>query len=329
MPAVPELSATRADTGPVHWAALREAGMTAGLWFLYALYRVGGRRVYRWVLWPVALYFALSRPVARRASVDYLQRVGVLAADVGWLRRLVHVTRHLAHFADVLLDKALVWAGAIDLADAQLNVDPQFEADVRSGRGGVLVVAHLGNLEALRALGKRLPQLKLNILVHTRHAQRFNRVLERLNPESAAQLLQVTEIDASIAIELAQRVAGGEYVVIAADRVPVANGRNEGRSQAVPFLGSPAPLPIGPWVLAAALGCPVYWLACIKHGERYTLDCERLFERIVLPRAQRPAALAHVMTRYAQRLEQACRSAPYAWFNFYPFWAAGPTLRAA
>jgi len=76
-------------------------------------------------------------------------------------------------------------------------------------------------------------------------------------------------------------------------------------------------------VLAAALGCPVYWLACYQRPAdrgRYTLVCELLRERIVLPRKTRDAALREVIADYARYLERACREAPLAWFNFFPFW---------
>jgi predicted LPLAT superfamily acyltransferase len=318
-------NASEQTARPLHWATLREAGLSAGLWFLYASYRIGGRWLYRLLLWPVALYFTATRAVARRASTQYLQRIGVLAPTSGVAVRWWRVTCHIERFADALLDKALAWTGALNLHDARMNADPHFDAAVAAGRGGVLVVAHCGNLEVMRALARRVPDLRLKILVHTRHAERFNRLLRQLNPESAVNLLQVTDLDAALAAELSHCVGRGEFVVIAADRVPV--GRQAGQTLAIPFLGHPAPLPIGPWVLAAALGCPVYWLSCLKSGGRYTLDCERLFERIEMPRPERTAVLARVMTVYAQRLEATCRAAPYAWFNFYPFWAvpaAGP-----
>jgi predicted LPLAT superfamily acyltransferase len=305
---------------PQHWASLREAGMSMGLWFLYGVYRFGGRWLYRVLLWPVALYFALTRAVARRASIEYLERVGLLAGDASFATRWLHVTRHIERFADALLDKALAWSGALDLEATRMNIDPRFHAAVEAGEGGVLLVAHCGNLEVLRALARRMPKVHLKILVHTRHAQRFNRLLKKLNPESAANLLQVTELDVAAATELSQCVAAGEFVVIAADRVPVTT--QPGHTREVPFLGRPAPLPVGPWVLAAALGCPVYWLSCLKMDGQYSLECERLFDRIEMPRAQRGSVLARVMTIYAQRLEAACRAVPYAWFNFYPFWTA-------
>jgi len=303
-----------------HWASLREAGLSVGLWFLYGVYRCGGRWLYQIMLWPVAFYFTLSRGVARRASLEYLERVGLLAPDASVAKRWCHVVRHIERFADALLDKTLAWTGALDVGATQMNVDPRFDAAVEAGEGGILVVAHCGNLEVLRALALRLPKVRLKILVHTRHAQRFNRLLTKLNPQSATNLMQVTDIDAAAATELAHCVATGEFIVIAADRVPV--GGQPRHTLAVPFLGRPAPLPIGPWVLAAALGCPVYWLSCLKADGRYTLQSELLFERIEMPRAQRASVLARVMTVYAQRLEVACRAAPYAWFNFYPFWAA-------
>jgi predicted LPLAT superfamily acyltransferase len=321
-----------------HWASLREAGLSAGLWFLYGVYRCGGRWLYRVLLWPVALYFALVRGVARRASIEYLQRLGVLAPAASPAARLGHVVRHIASFADALLDKALTWTGGLDLRGATLQVDPRFDAALAAGQGGVLVVAHCGNLEVLRAFARSYPTLRLKILVHTRHAQRFNRVLARLNPESAANLLQVTEIDAAAAMELSHCVGRGEFVVIAADRVPVRAAADAARPRdptrirpdytlEVPFLGAPAPLPIGPWVLAAALGCPVYWLSCLKRNGVYAMTCERLFDRVWLPRSRRQAALSAVMRVYAQKLEAACRAVPYAWFNFYPFWSAPAAAR--
>ncbi len=323
----PQRETADEDAQSAHWSRLHEAGLSAGLWFVYFCHRLFGRAFFRGLMVPVSWYYLLTRPVARRASLEYLQCVGELDATTSTGCRLRAVARHIQSFADVLLDKALVWTGAIDLRSVRREVDPRFDAAVARREGGVLVVAHLGNLELLRALaaGSADPHcprdLKLHILVHTRHAQRFNRLLRRLNPRVDDGLLQVTGVDAGAAVNLAADVEQGHLVVIAADRVPVTSER----VLCVPFFGRLAPLPVGPWVLASALRCPVYWLTCCKdRSDRYTLVCEQLSARVELPRATRTAALAAIMTRYAQRLEQSCRRAPYAWFNFYPFW--GPSL---
>jgi predicted LPLAT superfamily acyltransferase len=326
MSSVPISSTPTTARHPLHWDHLPEAGMSAGLWFLYWSHRLFGRGLYRVLMWPVCWYFILVRPVARCASIDYLQRAGQLSPQAGAWARWRAAARHVRAFADTLLDKALVWTGGLDIRQVNNEVDPRFDAAVAAGRGGVMVVAHVGNLEVLRAIGERLQKLRLHILVHTRHAERFNRMLERMNPQSAERLLQVTEIDTSRIAQLAHQVEAGDFVVIAADRVPVQplDGAVTGeRTMDVPFLGGTAPLPIGPWVLAAALDCPVYWLACYKRagdGDRYTLVCEQVCERVALPRATRKAALAQVISLYVARLERVAREAPLAWFNFYPYW---------
>lgn len=303
----------------LHWASVPEAGFSIGLWFMYACHSVFGRVPFRALMWPVSWYFITVRPFARRASIEYQQRLGVLPANVGSWRAWRSAARHVRHFSDALLDKALVWTGGLDLAGTRYEVDPRFDLAVASDRGGVLVVAHFGNLEVLRRLSERVKQLRLHILVHTRHAERFNRMLTRMNPESAEHLLQVTDVDTATIAHLAARVELGDFVVLAADRVPVTSER----VLDVPFLGAEAAFPIGPWVLAAALDCPVYWLACYQRpgdGGRYTLVCEQLRERVELPRKTRESALRDVIADYVQHLERACREAPLAWFNFFPFW---------
>ena len=311
----------RSNPRPTHWASVPEAGLTIGLWFVYACHAVFGRVLYRALMWPVSWYFVAVRPLARRVSIDYQQRLGVLTGDVGRWSAWRAAARHVRHFADALLDKALVWTGGLDLDEIRREVDPRFDRAVDENRGGVLVVAHFGNLEVLRRMGEYAKQLRLHILVHTRHAERFNRMLTRMNPQSAERLLQVTEVDTATIAYLAARVELGDFVVIAADRVPVTSER----TLEVPFLGADAAFPIGPWVLAAALGCPVYWLACYQRPAdrgRYTLVCELMRERIVLPRKTRDAALREVIADYVRYLERACREAPLAWFNFFPFWRA-------
>ena len=295
--------------------------MSAGLWFLYGCHRLFGRWLYRALMWPVSWYFISVRPVARQASIEYLHRIGEIEPDAGRLAQWRAAARHVRCFADALLDKALVWTDGLDVSDTRREIDPRFDADVDAGRGGVIVVAHFGNLEVLRAIGERAKDLRLHILVHTKHAERFNRMLERMNPHSAERLLQVTEIDTATIAHLAHRIEAGDYVVIAADRIPATSERTID----VPFLGADAPMPIGPWVLAAALACPVYWLACYKRegdGDRYTLLCEQMHERVELPRATRVEALRFVISGFVVRLEHACRQAPYSWFNFFPYWRA-------
>ena len=152
------------------------------------------------------------------------------------------------------------------------------------------------------------------MLVHTAHAQRFNRLLQRLDPLAAVELVQVTGMGPATAMMLAERVAAGGFVAIVGDRTPVQGGR----SVTADFLGHRAPFPIGAYVLAAALGCPVYTMACLHQGEGYRVAFEQFAERIVLPRGSRDAALAEQAQRFARWLELQVIQSPLDWFNFFP-----------
>jgi predicted LPLAT superfamily acyltransferase len=293
-----------------HWAAINEATCVAGMRLLFWVCRTFGRWPFRVVLYPVLLWYVATQARARRASAAYLARVGMPSGVAG-------VLRHFGAFAEAILDKMLLWGGGFDFGRVRLHGADVLLERARLGRGTLLVCAHLGNLDLCRALSLRTPGLRVTVLVHTKHAQAFNDVLARLDPNSRLNLMQVTDLDAAMAMALSERVARGEFVVIAGDRVPVAD---RPRVALAPFLGRTAAFPVGPYVMAAVLGCPLYAMFATRTGGHYDVHFEGLREQVVLPRRARGEALAQIAADYAARLEHHARRAPLEWFNFYDFW---------
>jgi predicted LPLAT superfamily acyltransferase len=197
---------------------------------------------------------------------------------------------------------------------------------VRARQGGLFVTAHVGCLEMCQASADATPGLKLTVLVHTVHAERFNRMLERLSPGRGISLMQVTEISPATAVLLAERVERGEFVAIAGDRVPIVAGRAS--AVQVPFLGHAAPLPTGAYMLASLLKCPLYALGCIRQGDTHEVVFERLAERVVLPRADRLGASAAIAIDFARFVTRLVSRAPFEWFNFFSFWNQPGALAA-
>jgi predicted LPLAT superfamily acyltransferase len=128
--------------------------------------------------------------------------------------------------------------------------------------------------------------------------------------------MEVTDMGAATAVALNERVSAGEFVVIAGDRIPV----QASKTVQVDFLGHLAPFPVGPYVLAALLKCPLYLLGCFHEGDGYTIHFECLAERVELPRNGREAALTAFARKYAEQVTALLKRAPYDWFNFFPFW---------
>ena len=315
-----------------HWASLNENTFVFGIRILFWVYRILGRLPFRLCLYPVVLYYWITNARAAHASKDYLQRLqmthNTFGRDVGWMDSM----RHFMAFAEAILDKLLAVTGAID--PKLVRVDGQGEQLLKehlaTGRGAVIVTGHVGCVELCRLSGERHEGVRLNVLVHTQHAERFNRVLKSLNPHNEIHLIQVTEVNPATAMMLFERVERGEIVAMAGDRVPVVSGAQRQAQATVPamFLGSQAQLPIGPNVLASLFKCPLFAIACVKekdvHGKQsYVLRVDRLAESVAATRKNRSEVFALQAQSFAKWMESVLVRSPLSWFNFFPFWQQG------
>ena len=306
-----------------NWAGMRERGSLWGVQFFAVAYRLLGRRACIWFLAPVITFFYLTGAQQRRASHDYLMRVwraGHLKAKPGLLAGL----RHYMTFGESMIDKLAAWIGDIRAEDVDGVNDGPFHAAKQDPRGGFVITAHLGNPEVIRAVATVAGRFQVNVLMHTAHAEQFNRVIQRVSPKSTVRIIQVTEIDMAAAMRLSEAVDRGEWVIMTGDRLPVHG--DPGRSLPAPLLGAPARFPEGPWLLGSVLKCPTYFLACTraprKRGGRFGVRFHLIDDPLKLPRKDRERALDAYVRRFAASLEAEIAADPFQWFNFYDFWGA-------
>jgi predicted LPLAT superfamily acyltransferase len=305
------------ETRRQHWAQINEFGSVAGMRLLFSICRMLGRWPFRIVLYPVLLWYMVTQPEARASSSDYLRRVAAYQGASHIKPGMVTVLRHFASFAENLLDKILLWSRLFRTDLVKLQGKELIAAQIAAKSGGLLICCHLGNLELCRVLSKQMPGLKLTVLTHTKHAARFNRLLAQLDPDSQLNLMQVTELSPGTAVQLLDKIAQGEFVAIAGDRIPVSQNPRIAWAR---FLGEMAPFPVGPYILANLLHCPVYLLFSLGTGRAPEVHFELFRESIRLPRRGHDEALAKLVGEYASRLEHFCLRAPLQWFNFYDFW---------
>lgn len=303
------------SNGEQHWAGHQERGS----FWLMKLTALGikllGRRVLSPVLYGIVLYFFLFGRRTRRSIWQYQQHLADWSGQASLGPSYRRVFGQFMAFADAILDKLDVWNGKLDLAQVEM-VDPGLlRPQLHGGRGQMLVGAHLGNLEVCRALAELGERVTMNVLVHTRHAERFNRLLGE-SGASHLRLIQVSELDPATMLQLSQRLDRGEWLAIAGDRVPLQGTR----TVEVDFLGRRAAFPQGPWLLAGLLKCPVNLFFCLKQHGRYQVILEPFAAAIEWRRSQRDQVIADWAGRYADRLGHYCLQAPQQWFNFYPFW---------
>ena len=299
-----------------HWADREERGSFLLMKLTAIAAKVLGRRLLSPVLYGIVLYFFVFGRTARQSAWQYQQRLADWSGQDALRPTHTSVFGQFMAFADSLLDKLDVWNGKLRIEQIEINDPAQLRKQLRGERGQMLVGAHLGNLEVCRALAELGEQVTMNVLVHTKHAEQFNRLLGEAGATNL-RLIQVSELDPLIMLQLHERLERGEWLAIAGDRVPL----HGGRSVTVDFLGHQAAFPQGPWLLAGLLKCPINLMLCLKKptGD-YRLTLEPFAEAVVWKRSDREQVIHQWASRYAERLGHYCLEAPQQWFNFYPFW---------
>jgi len=304
--ATPEPVETEAEQRA--WLERPEAGTAFGLRMLILTMKLLGRGGTRVVLAVVAFYYALFARAANRASRAYLGRL--YPRVTFWM-----VVRHIRTFAEASFDRMLFAAGTIDKFEIERTGKENLRELARTKRGAILLGAHLGSFEAMRAMARN-EDIKINVLVHFANARKINAMLRAIAPEFAARIIEIDPGKPHFVLTVQERIEAGELVAILGDRV----GLGEKTAEAE-FMGGRAKFPVGPYQLAAVLKCPIYLTFGLYYPpRRYSLFCEPFAEIVELPRGKRDEALARYVQRYAERLEFFVRRAPYCWFNFFDFW---------
>jgi predicted LPLAT superfamily acyltransferase len=275
------------------------------LWILRRL----GWRAGHLLLHPIAAYFLASSPRQRKHARTFLNRA------LGRRPGLQDLYRLWFAFASTILDRVFLCSGRTEGYRFEIEGLDALKAVLAEGHGCLLLGAHFGSFEALRAVADAGSPVELAVLMHEANARRAQSLANAFGgPDHAASVIPLGTADAMLRAR--EVLARGGMVGLLADRRP-----HRERVARVPFLGAPAPLPLGPHLLAAMLGAPVMLAFAIWRGpRRYLVRFEPFAAPAPPARADRNAAAGESAARYAARLGEVCRAHPYNWFNFHDFW---------
>jgi predicted LPLAT superfamily acyltransferase len=294
----------------------------SNLWMLRLMRWIAvaaGRPIARLVLHPITFYFLLAHAPARRASLQYLGRV------LGRPARWSDTYRHIFRFASTVLDRVYFLQERVDQFEVASTNAEAIHVPLDAGEGVMLVGAHLGSFEALRASAQGRGA-RVAMLMYEDNARLINATLAAVAPK--AQLHTIALGRAGAMLALRRWLDEGGIAGLLADRTlpaPASGGSERSRATRLAFLGAPARFSDGPFRLAAMLKRRVVFMAGLYHGgNRYELRFLELAD--FRPEAKVPAAdvdqrVREALQRYVLLLEALCRESPYNWFNFFDFWA--------
>lgn len=289
------------------WQQQQERGSRISMRLMAWGSHVLGRSVARVFLSPICLYFFLSSGTARRAIGRFRERA--LGRPTGWYE-LFH---HFHTFASTILDRVYFLAARVDLFEIEVHGLEVLDRELAKGRGCILLGAHLGSFEVVRALGLSRRELEIRVVMDEENAPLVREMIRELNPAVAQTVIQVGGVETMLQVK--ECLDKGGMVGIMGDRI-MPNDHAVGCT----FLGSEARFPTGAIRLARVVRAPVilfFGLYC--GGNRYEVHLESFSDEVRLSSAQ-PTELKMWVQRYADRLETFCRRAPDNWFNFYEFW---------
>ena len=293
------------------WLEQPERGSILAIRVLVGLALLLGRRLARLVLIPVTLHFLLFADQALAASRAYLQRV--LERPVGF-RELF---RHYFTFATVALDRLYLLKERYDLYETRVHGEELLLEIQAGGQGCLMLGAHMGSFEILRALGTS-HSVEFGMVMYEDNARMVNTMARAINPELAKCIIPLGRFDSMLKVQ--ERLQSNHWVGILGDRT-----LDSETMQPVTFLGEETTLPTAPFRIALMLKRPVVlMLGLYRGGNRYDLYFEKLFDPAQVRRSERSAAVEAGVRLFASRLEHYCRDAPYNWFNFYDFWRVHP-----
>jgi lauroyl/myristoyl acyltransferase len=179
----------------------------------------------------------------------------------------------------------------------------------RVGAGFISPTAHVGNWE----LAGRLLAGRAARTTHVVVAEEEAAELERWVRRDGDGVRFVPRARPTVSLELVAALRRGEVVAMQGDRALGTRG-----DVLIPFFGTPAPFPLGPFLLARAVAVPLVPAFCLLDA-----DCDyavKVAEPIVVSRGgEEEAARAWVGL-----LEGVVREQPTQWFNFFDVWNPSP-----
>jgi predicted LPLAT superfamily acyltransferase len=292
------------------WAARPERSNQAMLRLMTWISLRLGRAPARVVLAGISLYFLLFAPAAKVASRAYLRRA------LGREPTFADIYRHFHSFASTIHDRVFMLNARFDLFQVEVHGEDIIRDVLAPGHGAILMGAHMGSFEVVRALGRRQPGLRVAMVMYEENARKLNAALAAINPAAVQDIIPLGRLDSMLRVQAC--LDEGMVLGVLGDRT-----LGSDPTLRVPFLGADAEFPLGPMRLAAMLKRPVLFMSGLYlGGNRYAIHFERLADFSELERPERAAAIDAAVRAYAASLERHCCVTPYNWFNFFDFWGA-------
>lgn len=259
-------------------------------------------------LYPITLYFLLTSPRVRFSSRNYLKRIP------GKNGNIFQIAKHIYYFSATVLDRVYFLTNQLYRFEIEIHGGENIDKVLEEKTGCILLGSHLGSFEALRCLGINRQHLPLKIMMYHDHNGMITKVLDELNPEIAASVINLADHNALF--KMKESIEQGDFIGMLGDRV-----MQDEKQVVCQLLGDEVTMPAGPITLASLLQVPVIqFYGIYLGGNRYSIHIEKLADTIPASRKNRNDIVTQYMQKYTDSMEKKIKKYPYNWFNFFDYW---------
>ena len=276
-----------------NWAGTTYGNTWMHTWLIRILRFIPIRALYAFVFLFVVPVCLVVNPANRIIYRYFRSRWGY-----GALKSALMTYRNFYLFGQVVVDRFAMYAGKT--FDVEVEGKEHYDKLVERPEGFMILSAHVGNYE-IAGYTLRSEQKRLNALVFAGEKASVMQNRNKMFAQTNIRMIPIRS-DMSHIFEINNALSDGEIVSMPADRM-----LGSTKSITLPFLGSEAEFPLGPFKIAAAREVSVLAINVMKASfKRYKIYVTPLHEP--LPQA------------YVRELERVVGMYPAQWYNYFEFW---------
>lgn len=296
-----------AQTKQPNWKGKSRGGSLGHLCFVITIKHLGVRAAYT-LLYFVVPYFIPFAPKSTKAIWNYNRTI----LNYNHLKSFFKLLVHYYRFGQTIIDKVAIANGLQNRYKFDFENYPQFIELLNSGKGLIMIGAHVGNWEIGGPFFGDYGS-KLNIVMFNAEYQKIKDILERSTSTKNYKIIPLNEDGIDSILKIKGALDNKEYVCFQGDRF-----MNDNNKMLQRFMGQDAYFPSGPYLLASRLNVPVvFYFSTRERGLRYKFHFT-LAEPIVKNKTEKPEN--QLLNQYTVQLEEIVKKYPQQWFNFYKFW---------
>jgi predicted LPLAT superfamily acyltransferase len=264
--------------------------------------------------WTVATGFFLFFPYRVANSVRFYR---ILFPERNGFYHLWCAWRQFHNFTDVFLDRFLLQ----DFDNIRITSEglDYLKQTIEKGKGGILLMSHMGNWEmAAHLLMREFNQIRLLLYMGVKQKEQIEQLQKEGLSNRGIRIIAVDQEGGSPLdiVEGIRFIQTGGFVSLTGDLL----WRKAQRRLAVTFLGHEVYLPETPHLFALLAGAPLFIFFAFRKGKnRYHFTISTPIRLSASIRAERAAVIHQSAQKYADILQEYLRLYPLQWYHFEPF----------